>query len=62
MYHSVYDEKLNLLAWAIRLIFSDQVTYKDLSVYSNVAATFLATIESFRYAYKRNPVISLVLE
>jgi len=22
MYHSVYDEKLNLLTWAIRLIFS----------------------------------------
>ena len=28
MYHSVYDEKLNLLAWAIRPIFSDQVRYQ----------------------------------
>ena len=27
MYHSVYDEKLNLLTWVISLIFSDQVTY-----------------------------------
>ena len=36
--------------------------YKNLSVYSNVAATFLATIESFRYAYKMNPVITLILE
>ena len=26
MHHSVYDEKLNLLIWVIRLIFSDQVT------------------------------------
>ena len=27
MYHSVYDENLNLLTWAKRLIFSDQVTF-----------------------------------
>jgi len=26
MYHSVHDEKLNLLTWAIRLVFSDWVT------------------------------------
>jgi len=30
MYHSVHDEKLNLLAWAIRPISSDQVTYNAL--------------------------------
>jgi len=30
MCHSVYDEKLKLLAWAIRLNFSDQVTNGDL--------------------------------
>ena len=36
--------------------------YKDFPVYSNVAATFLATIESFRYAYKRNPLVTLILE
>jgi len=38
------------------------VIYKDLSVYSNVAATSLATIESLWCAYKRNPVVTLVLE
>ena len=38
MYHSVYDEKLNLLAWAIRLIFSDQVT-KILTSSYNSAST-----------------------
>jgi len=27
MYHSVHDEKLNLLTWAIRLIFSEWVTF-----------------------------------
>jgi len=27
MYHSVYDEKLDLLAWMIIPVFSDQVTY-----------------------------------
>jgi len=27
MYHSVHGEKLNLLTWVIRLIFSDPVTY-----------------------------------
>jgi len=27
MYRSVHDENLNLLTWAIRLIFSDWVTF-----------------------------------
>ena len=35
---------------------------RDLSVYPNVAAMFLATIKSFSYAYKKDPVITLVLE
>jgi len=28
MYHSVHDEKSNLLTWAIRLIFSEPITNK----------------------------------
>jgi len=33
MYHSVYGEKLNLLTWVIRLIFSDPVSYNIISLH-----------------------------
>ena len=34
MYHSVYDEKVNLLTCAIRLIFSDWVTFVFCNLYN----------------------------
>jgi len=54
IYYSVHDEKLNLLTWAIRLVFSDWVTYIKFNIFSSGKEQWLMLIAKRAIIYLKH--------